>query len=111
MTIPSGVVTSRSRVCSSRLPNQGRGSDGEDKRLRRHAFSRRVFETRARVSYCWLFRNGFDKITNLVIAWHGNGFPFALGKLCCEMFQLDILKHSHYGWAEWLGVEFPDELL
>src|SRR5712692_3146526 len=93
------------------LANQGGRSNGEDKRFGRHAFSRRVLEAGACVSDRWLFRNGFDKIPNLRVGWHGNGFPFALRKFFCELLELDIIKDGHHGRAEWLCVQLPDELL
>jgi hypothetical protein len=70
-----------------------------------------VFETSARIRHCWLLRNSFDKVTNLMVTWHGDGFPSTPGQLFCEFFESHILKDSHHCWVEWVNGEFSDELL
>src|SRR2546429_513969 len=83
ITVPSGVTTRRSLVCSSRLSDQGWGSNGKHKRFWGHAFMGKRFQARTGL-FDWNFMgNGFQDFPDLFVGGGCNLLVLSLTQLFC----------------------------
>src|SRR5947209_264323 len=85
--------------------------NGENKRLRGHPLSWRMFEARTSLFDRSFLGNGFQEFPDLPIGRREDRNTLAFAEVLGQAFEPDIFIHGHYCRSQRVGVELTNDLL